>query len=105
MIAQAIAPAFIAGISDRSGRRLSFIICFLIYIVANIGLALQTNYAALLVLRCVQASGSSATIALAIAVVADVATSAERGKFMGYATGGILVGPAFGHVFCTTNLV
>jgi predicted MFS family arabinose efflux permease len=98
MIAQAIAPAFIAGISDHGGRRLSFIICFLIYIVANIGLALQTNYAALLVLRCVQASGSSATIALAIAVVADIATSAERGRFMGYATGGILIGPAFGPV-------
>lgn len=98
MLAQAIAPAFIAGISDQSGRRVSFIICFSIYIVANIGLALQTNYAALLVLRCVQASGSSATIALSIAVVADVATSAERGTFMGYATGGILIGPAFGPV-------
>lgn len=98
MIAQAIAPAFIAGLSDQSGRRLAFIICFVIYSGANIGLALQTNYAALLVLRCLQASGSSPTIALAIATVADVATSAERGKFMGYATGGILVGPAIGPV-------
>jgi MFS family permease len=82
--------------SDTSGRRLSFIICFVIFIVACIGLALQTNYAALLVLRMVQALGSSASIALAIAVVADIATSAERGKFMGYATAGLLVGPAFG---------
>jgi MFS family permease len=82
--------------SDNSGRRLSFIICFSIYIVANIGLALQTNYAALLVLRCVQAAGSSATIALSIAVVADIATSAERGSYIGYATAGILLGPAFG---------
>ena len=82
--------------SDHSGRRLSFIICFSIYVVANIGLALQTNYTALLVLRCVQAAGSSATIALSIAVVADIATSAERGSYMGYATAGILLGPAFG---------
>ncbi|KAF2423115.1 MFS general substrate transporter [Tothia fuscella] len=96
MLAQAIAPALIASISDTGGRRLSFIICFVIYIVANIGLALQTNYAALLVLRCVQAAGSSGSIALSIAVVADVATSAERGKYMGYATAGILIGPAFG---------
>jgi MFS family permease len=95
-LAQAVAPAFLAGISDQSGRRFSFLICFGIYICANIGLALQTNYAALLVLRCVQAAGSSATIALTIAVVADVATSAERGTYMGYATGGILLGPAFG---------
>lgn len=96
MIAQAIAPSIIAGMSDNSGRRLSFIICFIIYIGANIGLALQTDYAALLVLRMVQATGCSAAIALSNAVVADVATSAERGKYMGYATSGLLFGPAFG---------
>lgn len=95
-IAQAIAPSIIAGMSDSSGRRLSFIVCFIIYILANIGLALQTNYAALLVLRMVQAAGCSAAIALTNAVVADIATSAERGKYMGYATGGLLFGPAFG---------
>ena len=98
MLAQAIAPAFVAGLSDQGGRRLSFLICFVIYTVANVGLALQTNYAALMVLRFLQAFGSSPTIALAIATVADVATSAERGKFMGYATGGILIGPAIGPV-------
>ncbi|RMX79563.1 hypothetical protein D0869_08222 [Hortaea werneckii] len=96
MIAQAIAPAIIAGMSDNSGRRLSFIICFVIFCVANIGLALQTNYAALLILRMVQAFGCSAAIALSTAVVADIATSAERGRYMGYATAGLLLGPAFG---------
>ena len=82
--------------SDSSGRRPSFLICFVIFIAANIGLALQTNYAALLVLRMVQATGCSAAIALSNAVVADIATSAERGKYMGYATAGLLMGPAFG---------
>lgn len=82
--------------SDSSGRRPSFLICFVIFIAANIGLALQTNYAALLVLRMVQAAGCSAAIALTNAVVADIATSAERGKYMGYATAGLLLGPAFG---------
>lgn len=84
--------------SDNNGRRLSYIVCFIIFIVANIGLALQTNYAALLVLRMVQAFGCSAAIALSMAVVADIATSAERGKYMGYATAGLLFGPAFGPV-------
>ncbi|KAK5111990.1 hypothetical protein LTR62_004524 [Meristemomyces frigidus] len=96
MIAQGIAPSIIAGMSDNSGRRLSYIICFVIFIVANVGLALQTNYAALLVLRMVQAFGCSAAIALSTAVVADIATSAERGRYMGYATAGLLIGPAFG---------
>ncbi|TKA27669.1 hypothetical protein B0A54_16753 [Friedmanniomyces endolithicus] len=79
MIAQGIAPAFIAGMSDNNGRRFSFIVCFVIFTIANVGLALQTNYAALLVLRMVQAFGCSAAIALCTAVVADIATSAERG--------------------------
>ena len=64
--------------------------------VANVGLALQTNYAALLVLRMVQAFGCSAAIALCTAVVADIATSSERGTYMGYATAGLLFGPSFG---------
>ncbi|CAI6331408.1 unnamed protein product [Periconia digitata] len=96
MVAQAIAPAIIGGMSDNSGRRLSFITCFVIYIVAAIGLALQTDYYALLFLRVLQACGGSAAISLTMAVVSDIATSAERGKYMGYATCGILFGPAFG---------
>jgi MFS family permease len=92
MIAQAIAPSLIAGASDNTGRRLSFIVCFFIFIGANIGLALQTNYAALLVLRMVQAFGCSAAIALTMAIVADIAVSAERGRYMGYATAGLLFG-------------
>lgn len=82
--------------SDNSGRRLSFILCYVIFIIGNIGLALQTNYIALLILRMVQAVGCTAAIALSFAVVADLATSAERGKYMGYAGAGILMGPAFG---------
>ncbi|UPX11210.1 uncharacterized protein EKO05_0001830 [Ascochyta rabiei] len=96
MIAQAIAPTIIGAMSDTSGRRFSFILCYVIYIVANIGLALQTNYVALLILRMVQAVGCSAAIALAFAIVSDISTSAERGKYMGYAGAGILCGPAFG---------
>lgn len=84
------------ALSDSSGRRLAFIICFIIFIVANIGLALQTNYVALLLLRILQAIGCTAGIALTYAVVADVSTSAERGVYMGYAGAGLLVGPAFG---------
>lgn len=82
--------------SDNNGRRLSFIVCYVIFIIGNVGLALQTNYAALLVLRMVQAAGGTAAIALTYAVVSDIATSAERGKYMGYAGAGILMGPAFG---------
>lgn len=48
----------IAGFSETGGRRLAYIICFIISIVANLGLALQNNYYALLFLRMLQSAGS-----------------------------------------------
>ena len=97
-IFQGLAPSFIGSFSDVYGRRPAYLICFVIYMGANIGLALQNNYAALMVLRCLQSSGSSGTIALGSAVVADLSTRAERGKYIGYATMGVTLGPALGPV-------
>lgn len=48
----------IAGFSETAGRRLAYIICFIISIIANLGLALQNNYYALLFLRMLQSAGS-----------------------------------------------
>ncbi|PGH05658.1 hypothetical protein GX51_02818 [Blastomyces parvus] len=98
MIFQGLSPMFIGDLADTAGRRPAILLCFIIYIAANIGLASQSNYAALLVLRCVQATGSSPTIALAAGVVTDVATSAQRGTYMGWTTAGSLLGPAIGPV-------
>lgn len=51
-----------------------------------------------MVLRCLQSAGSSGTIALGSAVVADLTTRAERGKYIGYASMGISLGPALGPI-------
>lgn len=64
--------------------------------VANIGLALQNNYVALIILRCLQSCGSSGTVALSSAVVSDVATRQQRGSFIGLAALGSSMGPALG---------
>ncbi|KAF7946929.1 uncharacterized protein EAE97_004178 [Botrytis byssoidea] len=98
MILQAIAPAFVGGFSDTAGRRPAYIICFTIYIISNIALALQNNYVALLILRMVQSAGGSGTVALANAVVADIATSAERGIYVGYASMMAGFAPAVGPI-------
>lgn len=65
---------------------------------ANIGLAIQNTYAGLLVLRMLQSSGSSGTVALANALVSDLVTSAQRGSYISYASMGAMFGPAFGPV-------
>ncbi|KAL2267847.1 hypothetical protein VTJ83DRAFT_5124 [Remersonia thermophila] len=98
MICQAISPTIIGSFGDTAGRRPAFILSFTIYVFANLGLALQKHYAALLVLRMLQSAGSSGTLSLGFAVVADVAVSAERGKYMGFVGAGINIGPALSPV-------
>ena len=98
MIFQGLAPAFIGDIADTMGRRPAYAICFIIYILANIGLALSRNYVSILVLRCIQSSGSSGTFAMASGVVADIATAQERGAYMGYTLSVSLLGPSIGPV-------
>ena len=95
---QGLAPTFVGSLSDSAGRRPVYIICFTVYIAANIALALQKSYTALLVLRAVQSSGSSGTVALASAVAADLVTSSERGKYMGLASLGSILGPTVGPI-------
>ena len=91
---QGVAPMMIAGFSDRAGRRPAYIICFTIYIAANLGLSLQNSYAALMVLRCLQSAGSSGTVALANGLVGDMVTSAERGNYIAFASVGSMLGPS-----------
>ncbi|KAM5348188.1 hypothetical protein ACJ41O_008012 [Fusarium nematophilum] len=98
MILQGLSPTIFGDLGDMAGRRPAYILAFFIYICANIGLALQRNYVALLVLRCVQSAGSSGTLVLGFAVIADISSTAERGKYMGIVGAGINVGPALGPV-------
>ena len=108
LVCQGIVPFFIGGLADAYGRRPLYCSVFVVYFAANIGLALQDSYAALLILRILQSSGSSGevprydltldvmfisagTIALAISVVADIAAPHERGKYVGAALCGWVV--------------
>lgn len=54
-----IAPALLGDMADTLGRRPIYIGMMAVYIGANIALALQHSYAALVILRMVQSFGSS----------------------------------------------
>lgn len=54
LIFQGLAPSFYGDLADIAGRRPAYLISFIIYIAANIGLASQSSYPALFVLRCLQ---------------------------------------------------
>lgn len=64
MIVQGITPSFWGSFSDVVGRRPTFLATMLVYIIANIALAVSDNYAELMVFRALQAAGSSATISI-----------------------------------------
>jgi MFS family permease len=70
-----------------------YIYCFIVFTAANIGLALQDSYVALMILRMLQAAGSSGTVALANGVVGDIITSSERGTYIAFASLGGMLGP------------
>jgi len=59
MVVSGIAPAFIGDLADMTGRRWVYILTLAIYCAADVGLALQRSWVALLLLRMVQSVGSS----------------------------------------------
>ncbi|KAK9348530.1 major facilitator superfamily domain-containing protein [Lipomyces starkeyi] len=99
MILQGIAPTFWGSFADVLGRRPVYLATITVFMLANLGLALQDSYAALLVLRMCQSAGSSATVAIGAGTIADVALPAERGSYMGLFSAGVMVAPAVSPVF------
>lgn len=98
MIVSGVAPMILGSIADHLGRRPVYLLMFFMYVVANVGLALQTSYPALLLLRMLQSAGGSATIGIGYGVVGDIAESSERGAYMGILGCGPNVAPGLGPV-------
>lgn len=82
MIVSGIIPSLIGNAADTLGRRPIYILALAIYLAANIGLALQRSFPALLVLRMLQSAGSSGTISLGYGIISDVTTPTERGFYV-----------------------
>ncbi|RTE79712.1 hypothetical protein BHE90_005762 [Fusarium euwallaceae] len=83
LIVAGIAPAFLGDMADQSGRRPIYMLMFVLMISANIGIALQHSFPALLVLRMLQSAGSSPMISAGYGVIADITAVNERGGFVG----------------------
>jgi len=59
MLVSGLAPAILGDLTDMTGRRWVYLLTLCIYCCANVGLALQRSWAALLVLRMAQSFGIS----------------------------------------------
>lgn len=85
-----------AGLSDLSGRRPTLLASLFIFLCTSIGLATQTNYAVVIILRCIQGVVCGTSTVVAFASVTDLVTRAERGKYIFYSSLGMTLGPAIG---------
>ncbi|KAI9337094.1 major facilitator superfamily domain-containing protein [Pilaira anomala] len=100
MIFKGVSPSFWGSLADNIGRRPVYIVTFFIYLGSCIGLACTNNYAGLLILRMLQAVGSSSATALCVGTIGDISLPSERGGNIGISsmgsTVGSLIGPSLG---------
>lgn len=100
LFAEGLTPSFFGSLADSIGRRPVYILTLTIYVLACIGLALTPTsaYWLLMVLRCLQATGGSAVIAIGSGCIGDIATPEERGGYIGLFSAVSMGGPAIGPV-------
>lgn len=93
LVFQGLSPSFWGPLSDQLGRRPVLLSTFMVLLGANLGLAFSNTFWLLLVLRMVQAFGSSSAMAIGAGLIGDMARRKERGRYMSYFQSGVLVGP------------
>ncbi|ODV88661.1 hypothetical protein CANCADRAFT_3307 [Tortispora caseinolytica NRRL Y-17796] len=98
LVMQGISPAIWCPLADSHGRRIIIISCFVIYILANIGLALSEEFYVIIILRALQAAGIASTTAITNGVVGDITSRSNRAKFMGITICITLLGSPLGPV-------
>ena len=67
----------------------------LVYFCACIGLACGQNYSQIIGLRCLQAAGIAPVIAINSGICGNYTTKKERGSYVGYVSGFVVIGFAF----------
>jgi EmrB/QacA subfamily drug resistance transporter len=98
----AVTPIF-GKLSDLYGRRRLLLAGLAIFIAGSIGCALAPSMVALIVARAVQGVGGGALLSLPNAVIGDVVSPRERGRYQGYFASvyalASVAGPVIGGVF------
>jgi EmrB/QacA subfamily drug resistance transporter len=106
LLTSTISGPIYGKLSDLFGRRPIFIWAVSLFIAASIGAALSQEMWHFILFRGLQGLGGGAVFPLAFAVLADLYTPAERGKYAG-AFGAVfglssIIGPALGGILTDT---
>ncbi|WP_370524214.1 MDR family MFS transporter [Cellulomonas sp. APG4] len=83
ILAIAVAMPLYGKFGDLWGRRWPFLVAIGLFTLASVGGALASTFAELVVWRAVQGLGGGGLIILSQAIIADVVSAKDRGKYMG----------------------
>jgi MFS family permease len=84
MLTSTVSTPLFGKMSDLYGRRVMFQSAILIFLAGSALLALSGDLAQLISFRAVQGVGAGGLIAMAMAIVGDVISPRERGRYQGY---------------------
>ncbi|KAJ7631885.1 vacuolar DHA amino acid exporter [Mycena polygramma] len=91
---QGFMPLLWSAISEVKGRKLVYVVSIAIFTAASVVVATSKTIELVIIFRCVQATGSSAVMAIGAATLADVFDPRERGTKMGIYYMAPLLGPS-----------
>ncbi|TPX71890.1 hypothetical protein SpCBS45565_g00987 [Spizellomyces sp. 'palustris'] len=98
MFCIALFPLGWGTVSDLLGRRYVYLSSLTLYTIASLCLGFARDIPTLLLLRVLQAAGSSSVLSVGAGTIADVFKGPERGRAMGLFYLGPLLGPVLGPV-------
>ncbi|KAI8971143.1 MFS general substrate transporter [Trametes punicea] len=98
IVIQGAMPLIWSALSEFWGRKRVYLVSTALCVLGCIVAALSKTIGVLIGMRCIQALGSSAVIALGAATLADIYEPSERGTMMGIYYSAPLLGPSLGPI-------
>ena len=95
LLASTVTTPLYGKVSDLIGRKGVFQFAIVVFLVGSVLSGLSQNITQLIAFRAVQGLGAGGLIALAMAIVSDVVSPRERGRYQGY----------FGAVFAFSSIM
>lgn len=97
-IVQGNLPLLWSAASEIKGRKPVYLVSSALFVVGSAVLAFSKTIEVMIVMRTLQAAGSSAAISISAATLADIYDTHERGTRMGIFYAAPLLGPALGPI-------
>ncbi|KAJ7468471.1 major facilitator superfamily domain-containing protein [Mycena latifolia] len=91
---QGFMPLLWSAVSEVKGRKLVYVVSIAIFTAASVVVATSKTIELVIAFRCIQATGSSAVMAIGAATLADIFDPVERGTKMGVYYMAPLLGPS-----------